>query len=378
MDNDFDNFLETAVTGGFRQALPAPGETIILYGAGGFGEKACQVLLKKGYNVAAFMDQHATSMVCKLGIPVFTPDHKAITAAMKRDIPVFIAIHNRDTDIIPIIALLIRLGYQKVFSPVRLYEICGDELGEHFWMTSSTSYGSEKGTLKECLSVWEDDISVNIFCTTLKYRITGDWRYLSKPSLGDQYLPVDIPQRWCEPIRLVDCGAFTGDTIKILLAAKLNIQALAAFEPDEDNFRQLVRFLSANGSHIQDIAMWPCAVYSSTAKRAFHAARGEASHLSPLGEQLVQCVSLDEAIPRFRSNLIKMDVEGAEYEALQGARNIIARDKPDLAICVYHRFDDLWRIPLLIRRFSDEYRLYLRLHGYNGFDLVMYALRQRI
>ena len=71
-----------------------------------------------------------------------------------------------------------------------------------------------------------------------------------------------------------------------------------------------------------------------------------------------------------------MDIEGAEVEALQGSRRAIAEAGAALAVCVYHRPDHLWRIPLLLSH-ADEtrsYEYYLRVHGFNGFDAVLYAL----
>jgi len=126
---------------------------------------------------------------------------------------------------------------------------------------------------------------------------------------------------------------------------------------------------------IDDIALWPCGVYASTTRTAFSFGMDESAKLSPTGSGHVQCVSLDDALPRFRPNLIKMDIEGAEYDALLGARKTIIENIPGLAICVYHHPADLWRIPLLIRHWNCGYEFYLRLHAYNGFDLVMYAVK---
>ncbi len=57
---------------------------------------------------------------------------------------------------------------------------------------------------------------------------------------------------------------------------------------------------------------------------------------------------------------IKMDVEGEEYNSLIGAKNIIEKYKPKLAIYVYHRQDDFWRIPELVLSYNDTYKVYLR------------------
>jgi hypothetical protein len=75
-----------------------------------------------------------------------------------------------------------------------------------------------------------------------------------------------------------------------------------------------------------------------------------------------------------RPTFIKMDIEGAEVDALIGARRLIENALPVLAICVYHQPDHLWRIPLLIRSFSDQYRFFLRPHNEEGWDLVCYAV----
>jgi hypothetical protein len=77
----------------------------------------------------------------------------------------------------------------------------------------------------------------------------------------------------------------------------------------------------------------------------------------------VQSIALDEALPGFKPTLIKMDIEGAEPEALKGAIGIIKESRPQLAICVYHKFDHYWRIPLFIDSLKCGYRLYLRQHG---------------
>jgi hypothetical protein len=71
---------------------------------------------------------------------------------------------------------------------------------------------------------------------------------------------------------------------------------------------------------------------------------------------------------------IKMDIEGAEYDALLGAAKVIQRDRPILAICVYHTQSDIWRIPLLIHEMLPEHLLYLRAYEGDGFQTVMYAI----
>jgi len=73
-------------------------------------------------------------------------------------------------------------------------------------------------------------------------------------------------------------------------------------------------------------------------------------------------------------NTIKMDIEGSEIEAIKGAKETILRYCPKLQICVYHKMDDLWNIPLLIRSINPKYKFYLGHHSQNIFDTLLYAI----
>jgi hypothetical protein len=108
---------------------------------------------------------------------------------------------------------------------------------------------------------------------------------------------------------------------------------------------------------------------------SFDTGKGEASAASLGGGSVIQCVSFDEAIPTFMPNLIKMDIEGAEYDALLGARQIIKEHTPGLAVSLYHRPEHLWQLPMLVESMvPGKYKFYTRSHAMNDFDLVLYAI----
>lgn len=70
---------------------------------------------------------------------------------------------------------------------------------------------------------------------------------------------------------------------------------------------------------------------------------------------------------------IKMDIEGAEKESILGAKEIIKKYKPKLAICVYHKLEDIYMIPKMIKELVPEYKLYLRHHSLGMWETVCYA-----
>lgn len=72
-----------------------------------------------------------------------------------------------------------------------------------------------------------------------------------------------------------------------------------------------------------------------------------------------------------KPDFIKMDLEGGEVDAINGARGIIAEYKPRLAICLYHRLSDMWVIPRLIKEIVPEYRFWCR--KVEKHDFILYA-----
>lgn len=91
------------------------------------------------------------------------------------------------------------------------------------------------------------------------------------------------------------------------------------------------------------------------------------------GEASIQVDSIDHRIG-IKPTYIKMDVEGAEYQALLGAKNTISAYKPKLAISVYHEPEDIWELPVLIHKLNCEYRFYLRHYSFFEVETVLYAV----
>lgn len=106
---------------------------------------------------------------------------------------------------------------------------------------------------------------------------------------------------------------------------------------------------------------------------SFNSGNGSSSSISDNGEQLAHIVSLDDVLITKDITMIKMDIEGAEIDALNGAKNTIQSLKPDLAICVYHKISDIWEIPLMLHKWVPEYKFYLRCHAGSTMETVLYA-----
>ena len=69
-----------------------------------------------------------------------------------------------------------------------------------------------------------------------------------------------------------------------------------------------------------------------------------------------------------------MDIEGSEPKAIDGCKETIRRDSPVLAICLYHRLEDVWEIPRQINRLNKNYNFYLKRYSDDGWELVLYCV----
>jgi hypothetical protein len=96
--------------------------------------------------------------------------------------------------------------------------------------------------------------------------------------------------------------------------------------------------------------------------------------ISETGTIEINCAPLDEILADSSPTYIKMDIEGAELSALLGAKQVIQEFKPVLAISVYHQQNHLWRIPMIVRSFCDQYSFFLRPHNEEAWDLILYAI----
>nr|WP_158810755.1 FkbM family methyltransferase [Beijerinckia sp. L45] len=104
---------------------------------------------------------------------------------------------------------------------------------------------------------------------------------------------------------------------------------------------------------------------------------GASSHLDlEPSKTKVRVLALDDVLVGVRPTYIKLDIEGFEAEALRGAQKTIALCKPSLAVCIYHKPEDLWTLPELVMDLCPESDLYMRQHGHNGFDTVLYAINR--
>jgi FkbM family methyltransferase len=151
-----------------------------------------------------------------------------------------------------------------------------------------------------------------------------------------------------------------------------------ALEPDEENFARLQAAVAKLPINVRARVDCRQLALASAPGRLHLRATGTAASTTSAefgaGTVAVPAEPLDVVLGDAAPTMLKLDIEGAEIDALLGARETILRHAPVLAVCVYHRQDDLWRIPLMLREWRDDYAFFLRPHNEEGWDLVCYAV----
>jgi FkbM family methyltransferase len=174
----------------------------------------------------------------------------------------------------------------------------------------------------------------------------------------------------------VDCGAFDGDTIRSFLNLRgERFGQIIAFEPDPKNYAALTSYVAGLPEGVKGrIQLHRAGTSLRREKVCFSATGNMGAVITAAGEIEIDCVPLDEALAGQFPSYIKMDIEGVEPDALAGAAGVIREHAPVLAICVYHRQDHIWRIPLQIRALRNDYEFFLRRYQEECWDVVCYAV----
>lgn len=217
----------------------------------------------------------------------------------------------------------------------------------------------------------QDDRSRAVFRDAIRYRQSDARRDAPACTLG-QYFPDDVVRLTNHEV-FIDCCAFTGDTVRPFVEKSRNqYRRIVCFEPDPSNFEQLAA--ACTDSRIVKVQ---AGVWSETTTLKFRNNKGSGSKVASMESDdivSVPVVSIDEVPECQDATFIKMDIEGSEMNALLGAMKVIRRNRPILAICIYHSGEDMLRIPEYLGAALDHYSFHVRHHSRNWQETVLYAI----
>ncbi|HWF65810.1 MAG TPA: FkbM family methyltransferase [Acidobacteriaceae bacterium] len=345
----------------------------VIFGAGNMGRRAVAALQSAGVQPVCVSDNNPELWGTLLNrVPILPPEETA--ERFGRDAHFFIAIRNEHHWYRETCDQLTQLGCTNVSSgePIAWRFPCQFPALLAYDLPHKLYQQADRVLLAE--NLWADDASRTEYFSQIRLRALGDAYGLPQPQDTESYILDDIFDVVADDI-ILDCGAFDGDTIRGLLQRKTTFGRIEAVEADSHSFARLVKYVASLTPELQKtIGLHHCAVGSHRGTVRFEDTGQDGSKVSALGDTVVDMVPIDVMFASKRVSMIKMDIEGGEYDALLGAANVVGRDRPILAICVYHSQEDLWRLPLLMHAMCPEHRLYLRSHGGDGIQTVAYAI----
>lgn len=331
-----------------------PFDEVLIFGASKRGRLMKEFFEENQISVRAFIDnqsiKHAT-LFCNL------QTHELSDALRQYpETPIFIASAHYNTIASQLISHGVSTFYAMPMSSFYYYPL----LLKKYAKPIETVY-----------NMLHDDISKNIFASIIKSYLTGDDGYLQLSPYGQYFHPQVSPQ---DGDIIIDGGAYTGDTANAFMA-HAQCRHIISFEPSSNSFNALLENTSNSSSQVTCInkGLWS---KSTTLSFAQFEDSPVGNHIAEYGETNIQTTSIDQIVSELylpKIDLIKLDIEGGEMEALIGAQQSIKKFRPKLQISLYHNMNDLWELPLFINKLRLNYKFFIGHHSHDAHETIFYC-----
>lgn len=224
--------------------------------------------------------------------------------------------------------------------------------------------------LEQAYALLADERSRAVFAATVNFKLSGKLHWLrdytdSRETAFARYLKPHAAEHF------VDLGAYNGDTIRELLAhTDGRYASVTALEPDRKTFKKLKKYVEQQ--QLERIHLVNAGAWSAPGEMLFAGKAGRNSALTPVMNEVshdrrtvsIAVESVDHVLDGAPCTLLKLDVEGAERQALEGARHTIETYRPRISLSAYHRSEDLYELPLLLHGMCPDVRIGMLHHPY--------------
>lgn len=277
-------------------------------------------------------------------------------------------------------AVLKKLNLLTNISIYELYDCVMEEIGLFDKVQELTKESDKvedlKIQLRKLKDKMADEESGSVLEGIVHYLDTKDLNDLSDICTEDeQYMIPEVRNAINVPLCIIDAGAYKGEFLQNLKNNNIEFEKWYCFEADKENFVYLLE--QSKRSDLKD-GQQICidkGLWSKSGKLYFESGKGTASKIVTYEtKDAIDVVSIDDYMGDVSCNYIKMDIEGAELPALQGGIELIRKERPILAISIYHSLDDFWKIPVYLMQKLDDYKYYVRHHSLVFSETVLYGI----
>lgn len=171
----------------------------------------------------------------------------------------------------------------------------------------------------------------------------------------------------------VDAGAYALETVCDFIQWCPNYKKIYSFEPDLTNYEMCRKKIEVE--NLKNVELFHLGLWSQKKELCFERCgdNGTGSTVREDGKEIIKVDSLDNILQGGKVTFIKMDIEGSELEALKGASDTIKKYRPKLAICLYHKPNDIFEIPRYIKELVPEYKMGIRHYCTFVYDTILYC-----
>jgi FkbM family methyltransferase len=389
---------------GENKELLKTNEEVIVYGAGSGGREVSECLLLHGVTTEFFCDSNP-DLIGKtlLGKPIISfeqlfksyKDRFIVVGVQKPKKIVYESLVSKGFNRVGIIQNDEQFYYYLQFPrwKIEILELTphANKISQVYEMLADQKSKDIFINRLSTLTSYADFASYKNYCKLSNYpsAYPESKKIFSANFENQMYFDNDLITLKPGEVNLVDCGAYDGDSFiefqKSLEKLQIKDSFVYCFEPDLLNFQKL----RTNLSGYKNVDFFQLGVWNEKTTLKFASSnlmyqtescvvRTE-ERLSKViqateSDSSIEVDSIDNLLYPNRVNIIKMDVEGSESEALLGAQKTIKKHHPQLIISTYHKKDDLWNLPLLIKNMSPDYKFYIRHFSFSWSETVLIAI----
>jgi FkbM family methyltransferase len=339
------------------ERISRTGAKLVIMGAGGFGNALAACLADKANRFVAFCDNNKKGINERFSVPIVTPRQ---IYKEHPDAIMLIVANKKHNDEMYKQLLTIGFDDKNIYRRYADYERYSIETLKNHYNDYAWAY-----------DFFSDERSKQIVLDRIRQYLF--FCEVDSEPLTDQYF--DQAVQFTEEEVFIDGGCFTGDTtLEFIHRMNGKYKNIICFEPDRENYVAAKK----NLAKYENIRLINKGLYDRDVEAPFDSQNNGGSKIVSCGTDIVSCTSLDAYLNTqptdFAPTFIKLDIEGAELPALRGMQNIIRSARPKLAICVYHKPEDIYTIPRYILNLSDYNNLFLRHYSLGQCETVLYAV----
>ena len=238
-----------------------------------------------------------------------------------------------------------------------------------FIMDFEDDYANNQDKYSGIYNLLEDEKSKEIFTKVINFKISFDYEFMdgfTNDHEGQYFDETIVPE--IKNISFLDGGGYVGDTATEVIKNYPDYKKIWLIEPISENIRIAKRELG----NCKGIEFLTCGVSDKKETLYFNEEKSF-STIYGKGTQSVEVDTIDNIVNE-KVDFIKLDIEGAEQNAIDGAIKTIKKHRPVLAICIYHKAEDWYKIPEKILSIDSNYKVYLRHYMEGIFESVMYFI----